>query len=333
MKIAIIGSGSWGTALAIKSCQAKNDTFLYCRNHHRAEEINRDHENKMYLPGVKLPTDLIVTSDLLKVMEGADIVLLVTPSAYIRETLLILEPLVTTDMILVNCAKGMERASGKSMSELMDELVGYKTSKQAILSGPNHAEEVGRNFPAATVVASSDEDTAKFVQNALNSDSFRVYINSDVIGVELAGTTKNIIALAVGIADGMNLGDNTKATLMTRGLHEMTKFGIHFGASRATYAGLAGMGDLVATCISLHSRNRTAGQKLAAGQSMEDIINHTNMVVEGFFAIPVVYKLAIQEGIEMPITEALYELLFNRKPLKEIVSQLMKRTLKDEMYI
>lgn len=331
MKIAIIGSGSWGTALAAKSCLAGNETRLYCRNANLCSKISRTGENPDYLPGVKLPDTLQVYADPVSVMSEADIVFIVTPSIYVRETLLVLEPLFTKNMKVVCCAKGLERSSGKRLSEVLEEEIGHRTTHLAVLSGPNHAEEVGRNLPATTVIASADEETARTVQEALSSDLFRIYINTDMIGVELAGTTKNIIALAAGISDGLALGDNCKAALLTRGLHEMTKFGLAFGARPETYAGLAGMGDLVATCISGHSRNRSAGAKLAAGESMDYIVKHTNMVVEGFYAVPAVHKTALERQVDMPITRALYEVLYENKSPRQALNELMTRSLKNEV--
>ena len=214
---------------------------------------------------------------------------------------------------------------------VIEEEVQGLVKATAILSGPNHAEEVGRNLPAATVVASQHEGAICTLQKALGGPTFRVYGNTDVIGVELGGATKNIIALAAGIAHGMHLGDNLLAALLTRGLHEMTKFGVAMGAKAETYAGLSGMGDLIATCMSPHSRNRRAGQKLADGETMEDIINHSQMVVEGFFAVRIIYDLAKAKGIDMPITNALYEVLYHQVPPAEVLMQLMMRDVKQEV--
>lgn len=333
MKVAVIGSGSWGTALAIKAVAGGNRTYLYCRNAQAAAEMRVSRQNKRYLPEASLPLELQISSDLVTVLAEADIILMVTPSPYVRETLRIMEPLLTKKMTVVVCSKGLERNTGKTMSEVMEECIGHITTRLAVLSGPNHAEEISLGLPAATVVASSSKDVCTLVQRALNSETFRIYANEDVTGVELAGTTKNIIALAAGIAHGMGLGDNTKAALLTRGLHEMTKFGIAYGAKRETYAGLAGMGDLIATCMSPHSRNRTAGQKLADGYSMDYIINHTNMVVEGFYAVDTVYKAACDKGIDMPITQALYGILYEHKNVRAALYELMTRELKDETYL
>ena len=309
MKVTILGSGSWGTALALKSVQAGNDTYLYCRQPQVADTMNKTRENGTYLPGVTLPEALHIESDLALCMDKTQIVLVVTPSIYVRSILEQIQPLVTADTIIVICSKGIERQTGTRLSEVAREVVGAITPHIAILSGPNHAEEIGRDLPAATVIAATDMETAKTVQNALNTSTFRVYVNEDMTGVELSGTTKNIIALAAGIADGMALGDNCKALLLTRGLHEMAKFGTALGARRETYAGLAGMGDLIATCMSKHSRNRLAGQKLADGESMDYIVNHSKMVVEGFFAVKTVYEIGQSKGLDLPITEALYKIL------------------------
>lgn len=331
MKVTILGSGSWGTALALKSVQAGNDTYLYCRQPQVAETMNKSRENITYLPGVRLPDSLHIESDLSLCMKDAHIVLVVTPSIYVRSILEQIESLISQDTIIVICSKGIERQTGTRLSEVAKEVVGAVTPHIAILSGPNHAEEISRDLPAATVIAATDMDTAKLVQNTLNTSTFRVYVNEDMTGVELSGTTKNIIALAAGIADGMALGDNCKALLLTRGLHEMAKFGTALGARRETYAGLAGMGDLIATCMSKHSRNRLAGQKLADGESMDYIVNHSKMVVEGFFAVKTVYEIGQSKGLDLPITEALYKILYEEKQPRDVLIELMGRNVKDEM--
>ena len=314
MKIGIIGSGSWGTALACKSAQAGNEAWLYCRREEQAERLKADRENKEYLSGVSLPDNLNISHELAKAAGKSNIILIVTPSIYVRDTLVNLKPYVTADTTVVICSKGIERQTGKRLSEVANE-------------------EIGRDLPATTVVAAKSLATAEEVQKALSTGNFRVYVNEDMTGVELAATTKNIIALAAGIADGMALGDNCKSALLTRGLHEMTKFGVAMGARRETYAGLAGMGDLIATCMSRHSRNRAAGQKLAAGETMDYIINHSNMVVEGFFAVKTVYEIAKAKTLDLPITSALYEVLYHQKAPQTALMELMGRNLKDEMFL
>lgn len=332
MKVAIIGSGSWGTALSIKSVEAGNDTYLYCRRPEFADVLTKRRENTEYLPGVMLPAALSITSSSEEALRNVQIVLLVTPSVYVRTTLQSIKKQIPKNAILVLCSKGIDRSSGTLLLKVIEEELG-DDCHLAILSGPNHAEEIGRGLPAATVVAAKDMTIAKQVQGALNSSNFRVYVNDDYIGLELAAATKNIIALAAGIVDELQLGDNTKATLLTRGLYEMTKFGVAFGAKKETYAGLAGIGDLIATCMSQHSRNRAAGQQLAMGQSMTDIIGQTNMVVEGFYAVEIVHRMAMEHDVDMPITQALYDILYNHKTPLDALAELMQREMKVESYL
>lgn len=330
MKVAVIGAGSWGTALAIKASLAGNDTYIYHRDKEQAAIMAKTHKNPEYLTNVTLPEDIVISNDIKEVLENAEIVLLVTPSQYLRSTLIFMKKYITKDMRFVCCSKGLERVSGKRMSEVMkEELLGINDNI-AILSGPNHAEEIALNMPAMTVVASEDIENARVVQKALSSDMFRVYTNPDMIGVEIGGTTKNIYAIGAGIAHGMNLGDNVISALITRGLHEMTKFGLFYGAKRETFSGLAGMGDLVATCMSDNSRNRRAGKELAKGKTADDILEESRMVVEGFFAVPAVYEEAKRHGIDMPMTNALYKILRGEMTPKEALPLLMNRTLKDE---
>ena len=330
MKIAVIGSGSWGTALALKGIEAGHQVTMYCRTEEKANYL-REYRINPYLPEVVLPSSLEFQHSYKATLADAEVVLLVTPSSYVRSTLRELKQHLQPSMIIVGCSKGLEKDSEKRLSLVIEEEVQGLVKATAILSGPNHAEEVGRNLPAATVVASQHEGAICTLQKALGGPTFRVYGNTDVIGVELGGATKNIIALAAGIAHGMHLGDNLLAALLTRGLHEMTKFGVAMGAKAETYAGLSGMGDLIATCMSPHSRNRRAGQKLADGETMEGIINHSQMVVEGFFAVRIIYDLAKAKGIDMPITNALYEVLYHKVPPAEVLMQLMMRDVKQEV--
>ncbi len=330
MNIAVIGSGSWGTALALKGVAAGHNVTMYCRTEEKANYL-REYRRNPYLPEVELPSELSFSHSYEQTLDRAEIVLLVTPSSYVRSTLQDIRAYMTEDMVVVGCSKGLEKETEKRLSLVIDEEIGAIVKATAILSGPNHAEEVGRNLPAATVVASTSEEAIHRVQQALGSSSFRVYGNTDVVGVELGGATKNVIALAAGIAHGMQLGDNLLAALLTRGLHEMTKFGVAMGAQAETYAGLSGMGDLIATCMSPHSRNRRAGQKLADGETMEEIIEKSQMVVEGFFAVRIVYDLAKAKGVDMPITNALYEVLYHQVPPAEVLLRLMNRDVKQEV--
>lgn len=331
MKVCVIGSGSWGTALAIKSNLAGNDTSLYCRRPEMVEDILNHNENRQYLPGVTLPNTLTVSNDLKSSIIDANLILMVTPSIHVRSALASVKPYVNKEQIFVLCSKGVERTTGKLLTTVMMEELQDVGCELAVLSGPNHAEEIGRNLPAAAVVGTHDLRVAAKVQEALHSQEFRIYTSDDIVGIELAGATKNIIALAAGIVDGLGLGDNCKALLLTRGLHEMTRFGVALGARKETYAGLAGMGDLIATCMSQHSRNRSAGQQLADGKSMDYIMNHTNMVVEGFFATSIIRTMAQKHGVDMPITESLYEVLYEQKSPKLALQELMSRNSKIEL--
>lgn len=330
MKVAIIGSGSWGTALALKAQAAGNDVYLYCRTEEVRQDIINNGINSEFLPGISIPSDIHAESDLNTVMQKADIVLLVTPSQFVRDTAKAIMPWVTKDMIIICCSKGMERNSGKLLTTALQEEIGHITGHIGVLSGPNHAEEVGANYPAATVVAFSELGIAKTVQQALSSETFRVYSHDDIVGVQLAGATKNIIAIAAGIAAELQLGDNLISALLTRGLSEMQRFGIHAGAKSETYYGLAGMGDLIATCMSRHSRNRSAGVKLAQGYTKNDIVNETRMVIEGFVAVEIVRLEAKRANLELPITESLYEVMQGRLSAREALTGLMTRTPKIE---
>ncbi|MCF0154756.1 MAG: NAD(P)-dependent glycerol-3-phosphate dehydrogenase, partial [Veillonella sp.] len=284
------------------------------------------------LPGVILPNSLQITSDLGQVMDGTHMVLMVTPSTYVRQTAAMLAPYLKEGTIVILCSKGMEKDSQKLLTEVVAEELDPCGIHLVALSGPNHAEEIARNLPAASVIAAPHMDLAHEVCVALSSPDFRLYASDDMIGLELAAATKNIIALAGGVLDGLALGDNSKALLLTRGLHEMTRFGLALGAKRETYAGLAGMGDLIATCMSRHSRNRNAGEALAKGQSMQDIIGATNMVVEGFNAVSIVYGIAQEKGIDMPITNALYRVLFQGLSVEAGIAELMGRDIKVEAH-
>lgn len=332
MKVTVIGSGSWGTALALKSLAAGNETVLYCRRPEVAQAMSQERENKAYLPGVSLPTTLIIESDLAKALDASRLVLVVTPSTYVRAMAQAMAPYITDDMVLILCSKGLEKDSAKLLTTVLEEELGHKTPHIGALSGPNHAEEISRDLPAASVVAARSLTLAREVCEGLKSSQYRLYASDDIIGLELAAATKNIMALAGGILDGLNLGDNAKAMLLTRGLHEMTRFGMALGAKRETYAGLAGMGDLIATCNSHHSRNRNAGVALAQGKTMDQIMGATNMVVEGFNAVSIVYQKAHQQGIDMPITEALYKVLYEGLSPKDGLALLMTRDIKVESH-
>ncbi len=330
MNVVVVGSGSWGTALAIKSVLAGNTTTLYCRRPEFADQLAKDLENKEYLPGVTLPNELVYSSDLATCIKGADIILMVTPSVHVRTSLESIKPYAHKEQSYILCSKGVERTTGKLLTTVMREVLGTVGCNLAVLSGPNHAEEIGRDLPAASVLSTEDLDVATMLQKALCSQNFRIYANTDITGVELAGATKNIIALAAGIVDGLKLGDNCKALLLTRGLHEMTRFGVALGADISTFSGLSGIGDLIVTCTSMHSRNRRAGILIGQGYSIEETQEKIEMVVEGITATEAVYKIAKELNVEMPITECIYKVVEGQIDPKTAVKELMTRNKKYE---
>lgn len=321
-QIAVIGAGSWGTALARLLAQKHTDVSLWVRQPQSAEKMRLMRQNETYLPGITLPDNLRITSDLTQLYTSSVLVMAV-PSHAMRKMACELSGKIASDAILLSCAKGFENETNLRMSEVLASV--FPANPVAALSGPNHAEEVALDFPTATVIASVREDAAGQLQNLFSTRFFRPYTNHDVIGVELAGALKNIIALGAGIVDGLGYGDNTTAALMTRGLAEIARLGIALGAESQTFAGLAGVGDLIATCTSRHSRNRRAGQALAQGKTREQIEQETNMVVEGFRATLSAWNLAKKYQVRMPITEQLYGVLFENRSPRQATIELMTR--------
>ncbi|WP_371369336.1 NAD(P)H-dependent glycerol-3-phosphate dehydrogenase [Sporomusa rhizae] len=331
MHIAVIGAGSWGTALASVLGQKHSSVMLWVRSGKLAELIASTRENPDYLPGCKLPEAVQITNDLAKAAINAQLLVLATPSHAIRETAAKLSPLIQTNAVIVNAAKGLELNTVKRMSEIIAEELPVVANNIAVLSGPNHAEEVALRSPTATVAAAESRKIAEYVQETFMLPFFRVYTNPDIVGIELAGALKNIIALGAGISEGLGFGDNAKSALMTRGLAEITRLGMAMGANPLTFAGLAGIGDLIATCTSKHSRNRRAGLLLAAGKTFEQIQDETSMVVEGIRATKAANQLATKYNIEMPITEQIYQVLYQNKSPKDAVLDLMTRTKTNEV--
>lgn len=331
MRITVFGAGGWGTALAATLADNHEQVHLYVRKPELAKTIRSTRVNNLYLPGVRLPDSVCVTADLSQATKNAELLVLATPSHGVRSAAASFAELLPRECVVVSAAKGLEMDSCLRMSEVLTAEVPSLSGRLAVLSGPNHAEEVGLKIPSASVVACSDRSLAETVQDAFMTSYFRIYTHADVTGVELAGALKNIIALAAGIADGLGFGDNTKAALMTRGLAEIARLGSACGADAATFSGLAGVGDLIATCTSPHSRNRRAGLKLAQGFSIAEIKAESGMVVEGVKATAAAWRLSQEKGVEMPITRAMYEVLFNQYSAKEAVMDLMTRSKKHEM--
>lgn len=331
-KITVIGGGSWGSAIAISL--AKNGYRISLRDifEKQVTEINEERSNSKYLPGVKFPEGITATTDLEEALIDAKLVVIVVPSHAIREVARELEGLLTSDTIIVSATKGIEEDTSFRMSEVLkEELRPELHDNIAVLSGPSHAEEVSKGIPTTTVVASQHRQLAETVQDSFMSDTFRVYTNPDVIGVELGGALKNIIAIAAGISDGLGYGDNTKAALITRGLTEIKRLGVELGAEPMTFAGLSGMGDLVVTCASEHSRNRRLGIKIGSGKSLDQALGEMQMVVEGVKTTKAAYALARQVEVEVPIINQAYQVLFEGKSPQAAVNELMERKKKHEI--
>lgn len=328
-KVSVIGGGSWGTALARELANNGHDTILYIRNKEDLKYIEEFRENKKYLPGANLPNNLKYSGDLKESVKDREYILLSVTTASTREILNKLKGIITEDVILINASKGIEENTLMRISEIAAEIL--PDNKFVSLSGPTHAEEVALDYPSTIVAASYDLDAAQKVQNLFMSDTLRVYTNDDLIGVELSGALKNIIALGAGMLDGMGYGDNSKAALITRGLAEITKLGIKMGALPSTFYGLTGVGDLIVTCTSKHSRNRKCGELIGKGYSAKEAVENVGMVVEGIKTTNAAYLLAKKYGVEMPITNILYDVIHNEKDVKIAVQELMQREKKHEM--
>lgn len=326
--VAVIGSGSWGTALAIQLKRAGNNVILWSFKEEEAAAILSERENKEFLPGIRLDKDIVVTyKD--EDVTWADMIVFSTPSKFVRNMAKRFAPFVKKNQIVVNVAKGLEEGTLLRLSQVIKEEI--PQCKVAVLSGPSHAEEVGRNMATTIVAASEDISVAEEVQNTFMTPMFRVYTNSDIVGVELGGALKNLIALAAGISDGCGFGDNTKAALMTRGLHEISMLGIAMGAKRETFAGLAGVGDLIVTCTSMHSRNRRAGILLGQGKTLKETLDEVHMVVEGVSNAKAAYELSKKLNINMPITHEINDVIYNGKDVKQAVYDLMTRDKVEEI--
>ncbi len=331
-KAAVFGSGSWGTTFAMILAEAGTQTILWGRRAEVVEAIDRRHENPDYLPGVRLPDGLRATTDPAEAMDGADLVVLAVPAQTLRGNLARWAPYLPDHAVLVSLMKGIEQGTCKRMSEVICEVAEVPLERVAVVSGPNLVGELVQRQPAATVVASVDPVVAKRLQEACHLPWFRPYTNPDVIGVELGGAVKNVIALAVGVAVGMGLGNNVAATLMTRGLAEISRLGAALGADPHTFAGLAGMGDLIATCTSPLSRNRTFGENLGRGMTLEEVVAVTKQTAEGVKSCESVLELARKHGVEMPITEVVVGVVHDGLSPSEAAMLLMSRTPKPERY-
>lgn len=329
MKITLCGGGSWGTAIARLLSNKGHELNFYIRNKEVIEDIRKNKENTKYLPGAKFEKEINLTSNLDSVLEDIDVFIIAVPTSSIREVLTSIKDKISKDVIIVNLSKGIEVESLDRISEISSEIL--KDNPFVALSGPSHAEEVGKDIPTTLVASSENLKVAQTIQHEFSTPIFRIYTNPDLVGVEMGGALKNIIALAAGMNDGLAYGDNSKAALMTRGIYEMSKLGISLGANPHTFNGLSGIGDLIVTCTSMHSRNRRAGILIGEGKSMEEACNEVGQVVEGVKTVKSAYKLAKLKNIEMPITNALYKVLYEGYDSNKAVYELMTRENKDEI--
>ncbi|HEY9167338.1 MAG TPA: NAD(P)H-dependent glycerol-3-phosphate dehydrogenase [Candidatus Kryptonia bacterium] len=331
MKVSVLGAGGWGTALCIPLHDNGAEVTLWAYKKEYAEELDRLRENKTYLQGVSIPPEITITSDIQNAIEQAEVVVASIPSQFLREQLKKISDFNFRDKIFVNTAKGIEASTLSTMSEVVESTLSKcPIENYVILSGPSHAEEVSRRLPTAIVASSHHRKSAELIQKLFMNAYFRVYLNRDVKGVELCGSLKNVIALAAGMSDGAGYGDNTKAALMTRGMVEITRLGETLGAHHKTFSGLAGMGDLIVTCMSRYSRNRFVGEQVAAGRKLEDVLNGIKMVAEGVPTTRAAHQLAAKYHVEMPIMQQVYEVLFSGKDPQKAVHDLMTRPGKEE---
>lgn len=327
-KIGVIGAGSWGTALAVTLSEKGHRVKIWDLNREHLQELMDNRENRRYLPGVKFCDELQPAATIEETLCDAELILFSAPAQHFRSALESAVPFIKKDTIIVNVAKGIEQKTLKRMSEIAFEKL--PAVNYVVLSGPSHAEEVAIKMPTTVSVASNNLKLAEEVQDIFMTDRFRVYTTSDVVGLELGGALKNIIALGAGISDGMGFGDNAKAALMTRGVAEITRLGVALDAKSETFAGLAGVGDLIVTCTSMHSRNRRCGIMIGEGMRPDEAIEKVGMVVEGMYTAEAAYELAKRAGIEMPITEAIYQTIKGKTDPKEAINKLMTREKKHE---
>jgi glycerol-3-phosphate dehydrogenase (NAD(P)+) len=329
-RAAVLGTGSWGTAFGKVLADAGTDVVLWARRDELAQSVRDTHENTDYLPGVILPANLTATSDALEAVSGADFVVLAVPSQSLRDNLATVASGLSRGTVLVSLMKGVELGTTKRMSEVIREVADVAEDAVAVVTGPNLAKEIAAGQPAATVVACSDAEVAERLQEACRTPYFRPYTNTDVVGCELGGAVKNVIALATGMAEGMGFGDNTKASLITRGLAETARLGAALGADPLTFSGLAGLGDLVATCTSPLSRNRTFGERLGRGETLEEILAQKQQTAEGVKSCRSILDLARKHDVDMPITEHVVAVVHEGMTPREMVRGLMSRETKSE---
>ena len=326
--VGVLGAGSWGTALSVLLTENGHQVTVWSIDENEVNMLNEKREHVQKLPGVKLPDSMVVTTDLEGTVKGKDFLVLAVPSPFTRSTAKKMAPFVAEGQIIVDVAKGIEEATLLTLSKQIEEEI--PQADVAVLSGPSHAEEVGRKLPTTCVIGAKTRKTAEYLQSMFISPVFRVYTSPDILGIELGGSLKNVIALAAGIADGLGYGDNTKAALITRGIAEITRLGVKMGGRIETFSGLTGIGDLIVTCASVHSRNRKAGYLMGQGMSMQEAMDEVKMVVEGVYSAKAAAKLAEKYGVSMPIVDEVNAVLFDGKSPEEAVNDLMMRESRSE---
>lgn len=327
LKISVLGAGGFGCAMACVYRNLGYSVTLWAYTRDQAKEIQQNQENKHYLPGIKISPEIFITSNISDVLDS-DVVLVVVPSFAVKSTISLLKNKISKNSVIVCLSKGIEEQTLKLFSQIIEETL--PNSRYAILSGPSHAEEIAKDITTALIVSSPDNSVSKYIQSVLSAPHIRIYVNNDLIGVQVGGALKNIIALATGICDGMNLGDNTKAALMTRGLKEISELGITMGAQKETFSGLSGIGDLIVTCTSLHSRNKKAGTLIGKGLAVKEAIAQVGMTVEGYVCSKCAYNLCKKHNIDLPIINEVYYILYDNKNPKQALKDLLQRPYKYE---
>lgn len=326
--VGVLGAGSWGTALSVLLSDNGHEVTVWSIDENEVNMLNEKREHELKLPGVKLPDDMVITGNMRSAIQGKDFLVLAVPSPFTRSTARKMSPMVAEGQIIVDVAKGIEESTLMTLSRQIEQEI--PQADVAVLSGPSHAEEVGRRLPTTCVIGAKTRKTAEYLQSMFISNVFRVYTSPDILGIELGGSLKNVIALAAGIADGLGYGDNTKAALITRGIAEIARLGVKMGGKIESFTGLTGIGDLIVTCASVHSRNRKAGYLIGQGMSMQEAMDEVKMVVEGVYSAKAAAKLAKEYDVSMPIVEEVNAVLFEGKSPEEAVNDLMMRESRSE---
>lgn len=328
-KVSILGDGGWGTALAVVNARRQNAVMLWSVFPEHAEKIQKTRFNEKFLPGIELADSIEITSDLKKAVEFADILVLAIPTQFLRNVLHKLKDYSFQGKVIVTVSKGIERKTCLRPTEIIQSILGESVFP-VVLSGPSHAEEVARNIPTLVVVASKNEEHAKMVQNAFMDTYFRIYVQNDLIGVEFGGALKNVIAVAAGVCDGLKFGDNTKSGLVSRGILEMSRLGVYYGALPTTFFGLSGLGDLVTTCFSAHGRNLRVGRELGEGKSIKEVLGNMEMIAEGVDTAKSIHEICEKIKIDLPIMSEVYQILFEEKDPRKAVVDLLNRDAHEE---